>query len=100
MIVNTIILGNMKVEGPLCHKDLDPNNNQGCSGPKEHLAAYGLGQSLIALALLSTGTTYANGLSNLIPQAYGAGNKELVCAYRNRMIILVSMIFLPLLIPL
>jgi len=52
------------------------------------------------MALLSTGTTYANGLSNLVPQAYGAGNKELVCAYRNRMIILVSMIFLPMLIPL
>jgi Na+-driven multidrug efflux pump len=91
MIINTMILGNIKTE-------CDQNGN--CVGPQEYLSAYGLGSSVMAITILSTSTTYADGLSNLIPHAYGSNRNDLVSVYLNRMLILVSLIFIPFLIPL
>lgn len=54
---------------------------------------------MLAITILATSTTYADGLSNLIPHAYGSNRVELVYAYLNRMLILVTLIFTPILIP-
>ena len=69
-------------------------------GPIEYLSAYGLGSSLIAITILATSSCYAEGLSNLIPHAFGSNRIDLVYAYLNRMLILKTLIFMPILIPL
>ena len=54
----------------------------------------------MGIVLLAVGVTFCIGLTNIIPQAYGAKKYELCGAYLNRMIILSSAIFIPWLIPL
>jgi len=62
------------------------------------MAAFGLGSSTIGIALLSTGASYTSGIMNVAPQAYGSGNYELVGCYANRMMILATIIFTPIIL--
>ena len=49
--------------------------------------------------MLATGMCFTLGLVYVIPQAYGAGNMKLCGAFMNRMIIVSTFIFAPMLIP-
>lgn len=98
MLVNAKILGQM--EDQVCAVGSDGIEVCEAIGPKVHLAAFGLGSSTIGLLLLANGDCFSDGLTNLIPQAYGAQQYQLCGAYLNRMLILLTCIFVPFLIPL
>ena len=53
----------------------------------------------MSIILLAPSMCFTLGLSNLIPQAFGSKNYKLCGIYANRMIIVVSVIFIPFLIP-
>lgn len=74
--------------------------NDSCIDPKEHLAALGVGSATVSILLMASGCCYTMGLQNVVPQAFGSGEFEIIGIYLNRMIILTLCIFAPLLIPL
>ena len=98
MIINAVLLGKLKPDTAVC---TDQNFlTFECATGKQYLAAFGLGQAVCSLVVFSTGTTYSAVLTNLIPQAYGSQEYEVIGVYLNRMLILASCIFVPLLLPL
>ena len=99
MMVNALILGRIAVP-EYCS---DPDYSAGpdsyeCVGAEGYLGAFGIASSTLGLVVLSVGFCYGNGLFNVVPQAYGARNFELVGCYLNRMLILSTSIFVPLLV--
>ena len=97
MMVNAKILGAIKPDPELCHNGAPSEvlNSLECISAKTYLASFGVASSSLALVLLAIGQTFANGLNNIVPQAYGAKEYKLIGAYLNRMYTLISMIFIP-----
>lgn len=99
MMVNALILGRITLPDYCKDKDYEvPEDSFECMGPEDYLSAFGIASSTIGIAILSTSFCYIAALNNVVPQAYGAGNFELVGSYLNRMLILASGIFIPILI--
>ena len=71
-----------------------------CAGPKDYLAAFGMGSATVSIIIFASAWSYSAGLQNVIPQAYGAKKYEAIGIYINRMLVLSALIFVPLLIPL
>jgi len=53
MLVNTMVLGRLQGDEKM--------------GPKEYIAAYGIGSSLMSIILLASGRTFVGGLHNVLP---------------------------------
>jgi len=100
MLVNTIILGQIKTDDRICGPDASQESQDSfeCITSKTYVASFGMASSTMGIILLAPGICYVLALSNNIPQAFGAKNYELCGAYMNRNIITVTAITLPLLI--
>ena len=100
MMINVKVLGLIKPpEGDQCSKP-EAADTVECMNGEQYQAAFGIGSSTVAIFLLASSICFSCGLYNVIPQAFGSKNYKLCGAYRNRMIILVTCIFTPILIPL
>ena len=91
LLVNARLLGQIE-----CSDDTEEE----CISSKTYVAAFGMGSSTIGILLLAPGICFCFGLSNVVPQAFGANNFKLCGAYLNRTLITSAMIFVPLLVPL
>lgn len=100
MLVNAMILGQIKLDPKKCEAAGNDEYHPDCINAEVYLSAFGIGSSTMSIILLASGLCFTLGLSQLIPQAYGSGNFQLCGAYLNRMIIVVTMLFGPFLIPL
>lgn len=101
MLVNGVVLGNSKLDLDLCGPNATKEilDSFDCLDNKTLLASFGLGSATIGIYVFAPCICYSLALSNIIPQAYGAGHKRLCGAYLNRMIITQLMIFIPYMIP-
>lgn len=100
MLVNLSFLGSVKVDATTC-KSTDHNlatTDIKCLDAKTYLAAFGMGSSVLGIVMLSVSMTFAMGLHQVLPQAYGSGELRLCGAYLNRMQIAIASIFIPLFI--
>ena len=64
------------------------------------MAGFGLGSAVVGMTVFASVWCYASALTNLIPQAYGSKNYEMIGVYLNRMLVLTVCIFTPILVPL
>ena len=99
MMINAIILGQTNVDPEKCKAAGNIPTHPDCIDSKDYVAAFGIGSATMSIVLLATGLCFTLGLQQVIPQAYGAKQYELCGAYLNRMLIVVTVIFVPFLIP-
>ena len=70
-----------------------------CITAETYLAAFGLASATLGICVLAPGICFCIGLSNILPQAYGARNYKLCGAYLNRFLVCTCIIFVPFMIP-
>lgn len=98
MMVNAKILGALELPAQCKDPEYVPVDIFECLPAEDYLSSFGLASASLGIVLLSLGFCYSNGLFNVVPQAYGAGNYQLVGLYLNRMLILSTAIFGPVLV--
>jgi len=103
LMINISILSKFNPDPVKCNSDnLDDLkiNSSECMEGLDLNAAFGLASSTLSIILQATGSCFCMGLNTILPQAYGAKNYKLCGAYLNRMLIVSTLIFTPILIPL
>ena len=71
MLVNAIILGQIKVDQQKCDAAGNDIYSSDCINATTFVAAFGLGSATMSIFMLAPGLCFTIGLSQLIPQAYG-----------------------------
>ena len=101
-MINMILLGKIKVDKEKC-PDPEHSENFGnveCMTGKQFVAVFGLASSTMSIIYVSTAVCCIYGLNIIIPGAYGKKEYQLCGAYMNNMIVFITFLFAPLLLPL
>jgi len=74
MLVNAKVLGGIIPDPAVCGEGASEDTLESfdCITAKTYLASFGLASSTMGIMLLAVGTCFVIGLTNVIPQAYGA----------------------------
>ena len=99
MMANAVYSDKISPDPMECKQANYDTMNEACITGETFQAAFGLGSATMGILMQAPVICFNLGLANIIPQAYGSGEFKLCGAYLNRMMVVQTLVFLPILIP-